>query len=139
MASFTNSAVAKTVNARHLLGMAVMLRLLTVCLVALALWCAGSVRHGAQAAAPVYGPAEMTEMAMTHQAAAAGHQPGDAHSPGDHVHAVCATMAGHCLYTLSPAQAPLASPVAAAVQWGMAAASPPDGVSPEALIPPPRV
>lgn len=111
-----------------------MLRLLTVCLVALALWCAGSARHGAQAAAPDHGATAMTEMVHV----GAGHQPGDAHDLSDHVHAVCAAMAGHCLYTLSPAQAPLASPVAAAVQWGVAAALPPGGVSPEAQTPPPR-
>lgn len=166
VAPVTMSPIANVVRARHVWGMGTALRLLCICLTALALWCAGMGGHGAQGSAAqamdgvqpaahgatAQGPAHHASGPSSH----AARHPADAHHGGAHdggahdgphegghdagaqVHAVCAAMAGHCLFGLpdGPAAARAASLVP--VDWAPARSVPADGLRPEAQTPPPR-
>ncbi|MGG7568204.1 hypothetical protein ACQ5SO_18795 [Rhodovulum sp. DZ06] len=116
-----------------------MSRLFAACLVLLALWCAGMGEHGLGALAQPGGAAQMPAHAMHAEDHHAPAVPADAdHAADAHAAAPCATMSGHCLDGVAGPQGPAMRLAPVPLSYALAAAPAPEGLAPEALIPPPR-
>ncbi len=106
------------------------LRLFSVVLVALALWCAGGASLDASDSAGAH--------VAAHDEASARHHDGDPHPPAAHVHASCALSAAHCIAVAPDTQAVADIPDAGRVVYPRPAAALGLGLRPEAQRPPPR-